>query len=89
MLTDLINKLWRGGLGPWKQDYRYQAWVNGGKPNWTIDEAIQAIQLETRIAERFHQLSSQHQREIVELTAALIGAGEIPAPIREGYMLCY
>lgn len=88
MLADLINSLWRGGNGKWREDPRFSTWVAKGMPQWTYDEAIQAIQLETRIAERFFDLSPEQRTQIIELTAALIGAGEIPAPIRGGYTQC-
>lgn len=88
MLAELINKLWRGGHGNWKQDERVLSWERAGKPSWTYDEAIQAIQLETRIAERFFDMNSEQRHEVIELTAALIACGEVPAPIRGGFVIC-
>lgn len=86
MLSNLINTLWRGSLGKWKEDERFRKWERAGKPQWSYDEAIQAIQLETRIAERFHSLSYEHRLEIIELTAALIASGDVPAPISGGFV---
>lgn len=88
MLANLVNTLWRGGRGPWRDDPRFSTWVSKGKPQWTYDEALQAIQIETRIAERFFELSPEQRTQVIELTAALIEAGEIPAPIRGGFIQC-
>ncbi len=85
MLSELLNSLWKGGHGKWRQDFRVVKLLEL-QPIWAYDEALAAIQAETRIAERFFDLSAQQRQEIIEITAALIMFGDLYAPISRCYL---
>lgn len=79
MLADLINKIWN--KSGWKEDERIQALLTSKKDaGWAYDCALQAIQAETRIADKFFTLSIKQREDIILITAALFFCGELPCP---------
>lgn len=83
MLSDLLNQIWASGK--WRQDARVLRLLEH-KWQWPYDSALVAVQLESRIADKFFTLTAKQREEVIIVTAALIADAEIPDPISGVYV---
>lgn len=81
MLAEHLNQIWRQGSGNWHDDPRVKALRNLSENarRKYYNRAIEAMQIEPRVGERYIKLSPEHKDAIIEITAALCLSGDIDA----------